>query len=117
MFLTNLEMWYLMDIQKIQKLSITLLINLRHIEHIPEVVVMIMAFSWKQAKKDVIVKKIERAITLAKVGTNPDFVIQHADWIRDAQKKDFTVLTKKIGDEVRKRQDQQQARYDKYAGK
>ncbi len=76
-----------------------------------------MAFSWKQDKINTINKKIERAITQAKAGSNPDFKLQHPDWVRDAQNKDFTNLKKVVKEQTEKYQLKAQQRRDKRAGK
>ncbi len=63
-----------------------------------------MGFSWEVAKKNAIDTKIRRAKTLAIVGSNPDFKLQHPDWVRDAQSKNFTMLIKKVREETEKKQ-------------
>jgi len=61
-------------------------------------------FSWKQAKLDAIAIKIRRAKTMAINASNPDFKIKHPDWVRDAQKKDFTMLEKVVKEQMEKKQ-------------
>ncbi len=76
-----------------------------------------MTFSWKQAKLDAIAIKIRRARTMAINASNPEFKLQHPDWIRDAQSKNFTLLDKKVKEATEKYQALAQARRDKRAGK
>ncbi len=75
-------------------------------------------FSWKAMKEEAIKIKIRRAITMAsKKDVNPDFAILHPDWVREAQKKNFTDLTAKIKQAVEKDQERAQARRDKLVRK
>ncbi len=76
-----------------------------------------MAFSWEKLKERAIEKKISRAITMAKVGTNNDFRILHPDWIREAQNKQFSNLKKQVRDAVEKQQAVYMARRVKLGGK
>ncbi len=76
-----------------------------------------MVFSRKQQLQDGIDKKIERAITMAKVAQNTDFKKAHPDWIRDAQNKNYSALKKQITESVKAIQVQNQARRDKLGGK
>jgi len=76
-----------------------------------------MGFSWEQAKIDAVALKIRRAKTMAVVGSNPDFKLKHPDWVRDAQKKDFTLLNKKVKEEAEKFQQQYAKRRLKLVGK
>ncbi len=78
---------------------------------------MSAGFSWKQAKIDAINIKIERAITMAKSATNPTFKLQHPDWVRDAQKDDFTLLKKVVREQTEKRQKAAMDRRVKRGGK
>ncbi len=64
----------------------------------------IMSFSWKQDKKDAIEMKIRNAIAMADSATNPTFKLEHPDWVRDAQKKDYTLLKKQVKDLTEKNQ-------------
>ncbi len=73
-------------------------------------------FSWKQEKLNAIDIKIQRAITMAKSGTNTDFRIQHPDWVRDAQKDDFTKLKIDVKARIEKYQDDTIRRRLKIAG-
>ena len=75
-------------------------------------------FSHKRMREIAIATKIRRAITMAsKKYPNKDFKAQHPDWVRDAQNKNFTNLTKIIKDEVQKKQQRALDRRDKIAGK
>jgi len=74
-------------------------------------------FSWDLAKREAIKSKIERNITLAKAGLNDDFKLAHPDWVRDAQKKNFTVLITKVREDVKKQQDLALKRQLKLVGK
>ncbi len=74
-------------------------------------------YSHVEAKKSAIKTKIRRAVTMAKAGKNSDFKIAHPDWVRDATKKDFTDLIKKITDKELKYQEFALKRRDKLGGK
>jgi len=76
-----------------------------------------MPFSWTNAKKRTIDKRIERAITMAKAGTNADFKLRHADWVREAQKGNYTDLKVKVRKETEDRQAVAQRRREKLGGK
>ncbi len=76
-----------------------------------------VGYSHKQMKIDAIAMKIRRAKTMAINANNPDFKLQHPDWVRDAQKKDFTLLTKVVKEKEEKYQQLAQARRDKRSGK
>ncbi len=76
-----------------------------------------MVFSWKAAKANAIEIKVRRAITMADSGQNSDFKIQHPDWVRDAQAKNYTHLKKVVKESVERYQAQAQARRDKRARK
>ncbi len=54
---------------------------------------------------------------MAKSATNPTFKLEHPDWVRDAQKNDYTLLKKQVKEKVIKGQDLAQARRDKRSGK
>ncbi len=64
-----------------------------------------MAYSHVQFKENAIIVKIRRAKTMANAGNNPDFKLQHPDWVRDAQNKNYTSLIKKVTDDTKKRQE------------
>ncbi len=75
-------------------------------------------FNWKKMKEEAIRVKIERAITMVQGDNpNPDIAIQHPEWIREAQNKKYTELTKSITDRVKRQQDQALARRQKVARK
>ncbi len=74
-------------------------------------------FSWKEAKADTVDLKIQRAITMANNGQNPDFKALHPDWVRDAQKKDYTLLKTQVKEKCLKYQNKAQQRRDKRSGK
>ncbi len=74
-------------------------------------------FSWKQEKLNTIDLKIQRAITMANSATNPDFKALHPDWVRDAQKKDYTLLKTQVKEKCLKYQVKAQQRRDKRSGK
>ncbi len=75
------------------------------------------AFSWERMKKLLVEVKIQRAITMAsKKDVNPDFRIQHPDWVKQAQSKDYTDLKKKIKETVEKQQQTAMNRRKKVAG-
>ncbi len=63
-----------------------------------------MSFSHKQAKIDAVAIKIRRAMTMAKSATNPTFKLEHPDWVRDAQKDDYTLLKKQVKELIEKKQ-------------
>ncbi len=54
---------------------------------------------------------------MANSATNPTFKLEHPDWIRDAQKKDYTLLKKVVKEQVEKAQALAQLRRDKRSGK
>ncbi len=75
-------------------------------------------FSWKQCKVDAKAIKIRRAITMVQGDNpNPDIAVLHPEWIREAQLKKYTELTKSVGDACDKFQQRAIARRDKFAGK
>ncbi len=77
-----------------------------------------MGFSWEQMKKQAVEIKIRRAITMAsKKNVNPDFAIEHPDWVREAQKQNYTDLKAKVKQAVEKEQERAQARRDKLVRK
>ncbi len=73
-------------------------------------------FDWKKMKEEALRIKIERAIIMVQ-GDNPnsDIAIQHPEWVREAQNKKYTELTKSITDKIKKYQDQALARRLKVA--
>ncbi len=54
---------------------------------------------------------------MAKVGTNDDFRLLHPDWVRDAQKGNYTDLKVKVKALVEKQQDKAIKRRNKLGGK
>ncbi len=54
---------------------------------------------------------------MAKTGSNPDFNIEHADWVRDAQKDNFVALIKIIKDKEKRRRERIISRDEKLHGK
>ncbi len=54
---------------------------------------------------------------MAKGGVNLDFDIKHPDEVRDAQKKDYTILKKRVTKEVIDGQEKAMNRIDKIAGR
>ncbi len=66
---------------------------------------MIMGFSWIKVKENAIAVKVRRAKTMAKGNINPDFDKAHPDWVRDAQNKNYTSMTKIVSDNAKKFQD------------
>ncbi len=81
-----------------------------------------MPFSWDMAKERTIKKAIDRAIILAGGKqsdslANTDFKILHPDWVSQANKKDFTVLSKTIRENMKKVQDRALERRAKIAPK
>ncbi len=75
-------------------------------------------FSHKKMAEIALKIKIERAITQVQ-GDNPnsDIAIRHPEWIREAQNKKYTELTKSVTDSVKRMQDQALARRMKVARK
>ncbi len=75
-------------------------------------------FSHKQAAEDAIKIKIRRAITMVS-GDNPnsDIAVKHPEWIRAAQKKDYTELIKKVTEDTKKFQLRARERRDRLHGK
>ncbi len=75
-----------------------------------------MGFSREQSKINAIATKLRIAKTMAIVGSNPDFKLKHPDWVRDAQKKDFTLLNKRVKEDAIKFQDAYTRRRNKING-
>ncbi len=75
-----------------------------------------MAFSHKANAERALATQIRRAKTMALSATNPTFKIQHPDWVRDAQKKDFTLLTKVVTESVTKMQKLARTRRERLHG-
>ncbi len=75
-------------------------------------------FSWKALKEEAIRVKVARAITQVQ-GDNPngDIAIKHPEWVREAQNKKYTELTKSITESVKRQQDLAIARRLKVARK
>ncbi len=68
-------------------------------------------FNWKKEQEYAIKVKIERAITMVQGDNpNPDIAILHPEWVREAQNKKYTELTKSITDRVKKQQERAIAR-------
>ncbi len=78
---------------------------------------MSFAYSAPEQRKRAIETKIRRAITMAKVGTNPDFKLAHPDWVREAQTKNFTALKKQVLELIEKKQATAMKRRMKTIGK
>jgi len=81
-----------------------------------------LSFSWKTEKEIAIAIAIRRARILAGGASpesmaNPDFKIQHPDWVRDANNKNFTQMDKIVREGVLKQQKIAMDRRAKYAGK
>ncbi len=75
-------------------------------------------FSWKDMKEQAVNIKIRRAMTMAtNPNVNPDFAIEHPDWVRQAQSKNYTDLKAKVRQKVEKDQERAQARRDKLVRK
>lgn len=68
-------------------------------------------------KKEAIKYKIKRAKHMARTGTNPDFKLQHPDWVREAQNNKFSDLELKLKQSITKLQERAQKRRDKLGGK
>ena len=60
-----------------------------------------LPFSWDNYKKRMIEHEVEVSIQRAKRGSAEDKRL-HPDWVRDAQKKDFTMLTKQVRESIAK---------------
>ncbi len=75
-------------------------------------------FSHKAMREEAIKIKIERAIIQVQGDNpNPDIAIQHPEWVREAQNKKYTELTKYITERVKRQQDSALARRQKVARK
>lgn len=74
---------------------------------------ILIVFSWEKAKKRSLATKLRRAKHMAKDKVNPTFNIQHPDETRDAQRKDFTQLEKRIKDDFQKHSDRVEAKRSK----
>ncbi len=75
-------------------------------------------YSHKAEAERAIKIKIERAITMCQGDNpNPDMAIKHPEWIRAAQNKDYTELTKKITMDCKKYQSQARERRNRLGGK
>lgn len=111
MFMTNLEMLCLMNNTRSQEKFINNTnIQIKFYKYT-------MGYSAEEFRKTAIDKIIQRNITMAKVGSNPDFKTAHPDWVRDAAKKQFTDLTVKVKNQVVKEQTQALNRRAKLGGK
>lgn len=58
-----------------------------------------MTFSWAQTKQLAIEIKQRRARCMCKLG-HSDMKLKHSDWVKDAQRGDYTILNKKIREQV-----------------
>ncbi len=75
-----------------------------------------MPFSWKATQKRALQHKIGRCKRLAH-GKNPDFVLKHPAWTRDAEAKNYTQLVTEVTKQVVHSQEIALARRKKIAGK
>ncbi len=73
------------------------------------------SFSWKKVSKYAQEHKVFRARQMVK--TNPQFQKEHPDWVRDAAKKDYTMMDKTIRDACIKKQENAYQRRLHFAGK
>ncbi len=75
-------------------------------------------FNWKMMREIAIKIKVERAIAMVQ-GDNPnsDMAIKHPEWVRAAQQKNYTELTKKITEQTKRAQDEALRRRNKVARK
>ncbi len=84
---------------------------------------MSLTMSWNRgySHKDMIDRalkiKIRRAITMVQ-GDNPnsDIAIQHPEWIRAAQNKNYVELTKYVTQKFNQHQEKTKMRRNKFAG-
>ncbi len=75
-------------------------------------------FNWKLMRELAIKMKVERAITQVQGDNpNPDIAIKHPEWIRAAQNKNYTELTKSVTEQVKRAQAEAIRRRNKHAGK
>ncbi len=74
-----------------------------------------MAFSWAKAKERAIVDRIEYEMILAR-GGNTDFKTKHPNEVRDAVKKDYVLLIKRVKEEMTKTQNSAMIRRTKVRG-
>ncbi len=65
----------------------------------------LMAFSRILSNARALEIKVRRAKTMSKGNVNPDFDKAHPDWVRDAQNKNYTSMSKIIRDNAKKFQD------------
>lgn len=63
-----------------------------------------MLFSRAKMNKRAIDIKIRRAKVLSKGNISSDFDVKHVDWVRDAQKKNFTLLVTDITKKTKAKQ-------------
>ncbi len=75
-------------------------------------------FSHKRMAEEALKIKIRRAITQVQ-GDNPnsDVAVRHPEWVREAQNKKYTELTKKITEDVTKNQVRALERRNRLGGK
>ncbi len=76
-----------------------------------------MGFSWIKAKENAIAVKVRRAKTMAHGNINPDFDKAHPDWVRDAQNKNYSSLTKIVTENAKRFQDIAYQRRMRFHGK
>lgn len=57
-------------------------------------------FSWPDFKNRAKEIKLRRAKTMAKSKGNPDFNLEHPDWVRDAQNGKYTDLEVKVSKKI-----------------
>ena len=72
-----------------------------------------MTFSWEANIQKVLAHKLYRAQTIAKNDSNPDFKEAHAQEVRDAAQSKFTILNKRVKDDLEKRLQKSMSRRDK----
>ncbi len=74
-------------------------------------------YSHKQRAEDTIKLKVERAINMVQGDNpNPDVAIQHPEWVRAAQQKNYTELTKYVTEHTKKLQLRARERREKTHG-
>ncbi len=72
-------------------------------------------FSWKEMMIIAQDIKVRRAHSM--ILNNPSYRLQHPDWARDAEKKQYTIMDKQIRELTKKRQEEAFARRVKFFGK
>jgi len=77
-----------------------------------------MGYSHKAFAEEALKVKIRRAITMVQGDNpNPDIALKHPEWVRAAQNKNYTELTKEITQKVKAVQDEVIKRRNRFAGK